>query len=88
MQTSDASPRIEVDVLVIGSGAGALSAAVTAALRGLRVLVVEKEARLGGSTARSGGWLWVPCNPLARRAGIADDPQRASAYLQELAGPH
>lgn len=88
VQTSDASARIEVDVLVIGSGAGALSAAVTAAVRGLRVLVVEKEARIGGSTARSGGWLWVPGNPLAQRAGIADDLQHARAYLQALAGPH
>lgn len=84
----DAGAPVEVDVLVVGSGAGALSAAVTAAVHGLKVLAVEKEARLGGSTARSGGWLWVPCNPLAKRDGLDDDPGRARAYLSSLAGPH
>jgi succinate dehydrogenase/fumarate reductase flavoprotein subunit len=82
------SESVDVDVLVVGSGAGGLSAAVTAAVRGLDVLVIEKEARIGGSTARSGGWLWVPANPLARSAGIADDLEDARAYLRALAGPH
>ena len=79
---------LEVDALVIGSGAGALSAAVTAAARGLQVLVVEKEHHLGGSTARSGGWLWLPGNPLGKRAGIVDDLEQARAYLRALAGQH
>lgn len=91
--TASASPQgdgapVEVDVLVVGSGAGALTTAVTAAVHGLKVLAVEKEPRIGGSTARSGGWLWVPCNHLARRAGIDDDADRARAYLRALAGPH
>ena len=50
----------DCDVLVIGTGASGMSAAVTAASQGLKVLVVEKEPRFGGTTARSGGWLWIP----------------------------
>jgi succinate dehydrogenase/fumarate reductase flavoprotein subunit len=51
-------PPIECDLLVIGSGAGGLSAAVTAAHLGLKVVVAEKESQFGGTTAWSGGW---PC---------------------------
>ena len=54
------SEGIEVDVLVVGTGASGMSTAVTSAHHGLRVLVVEKEPLFGGTTARSGGWLWVP----------------------------
>ena len=59
---------VDCDVLVIGSGAAGLSAAVTAAWHGQRVIVVEKDEVFGGATAWSGGWMWVPCNPLAQRA--------------------
>lgn len=78
--------RIDCDLLVIGSGAGGLAAAVTAAWHGLKVVVVEKEAVLGGATAWSGGWMWVPRNPLARRAGIHEDPQQARSYLRHELG--
>jgi succinate dehydrogenase/fumarate reductase flavoprotein subunit len=77
---------MECDVLVIGSGAGGLAAAVAAAVQGLDVLVIEKEPYLGGTTAQSGGWLWVPCSPLARRAGINDTPEKATTYLQHETG--
>lgn len=76
------------DVLVIGSGAGGLSSAVSAAHRNLDVLVVEKEQVFGGTTARSGGWMWVPCNGPAMRAGVEDSPQKARRYLQHEAGDH
>nr|WP_315431055.1 FAD-dependent oxidoreductase [uncultured Albidiferax sp.] len=74
------------DLLVIGSGAGGLSAAVTAAHLGLKVLVVEKEAQYGGTTAWSGGWMWIPRNPLATEAGIVEDIAQPTAYLQQELG--
>ena len=80
--------KTDCDVLVVGSGAGGLSAAVTAAALGLDVLVVEKEAQYGGTTARSGGWLWIPCSPVAVREGVADSPEAARRYLQHETGNH
>jgi succinate dehydrogenase/fumarate reductase flavoprotein subunit len=74
------------DVLVIGSGAGALSAAVTAAWHGLNVIVVEKEPVFGGATAWSGGWMWIPRNPLAQRAGIVEDVEAPKTYLRHELG--
>jgi succinate dehydrogenase/fumarate reductase flavoprotein subunit len=75
-------PDIVCDVLVVGSGAAGLSAAVTAAWHGLRVVVAEKDPVFGGATAWSGGWMWVPGNPLARRAGIDEDPSQPRTYLR------
>lgn len=69
------------DVLVIGSGAGGLSAAVTAAHAGLDVIVAEKTPLIGGTTAWSGGWLWVPRNPLAVEAGICESIDAPLEYL-------
>ncbi len=74
------------DLLVIGSGASGLAAAVTAAHHGLKVVVVEKDPVFGGATAWSGGWMWVPGNPLAQRAGIHEDPQQARTYLKHELG--
>jgi succinate dehydrogenase/fumarate reductase flavoprotein subunit len=74
------------DVLIIGSGAGGLAAAITAKKHGLDVLLIEKDPWLGGTTALSGGWLWIPCNPLAQRAGVADSPDRARLYLRHELG--
>ena len=69
------SPSTEetCDLLVIGSGAGGLSTAVTAARLGLDVLLIEKEAQFGGTTAGSGGWMWIPRNPLAVESGLRED---------------
>ena len=75
-----------VDLLVVGSGAGGLSAAVTAAHLGLKVLVVEKEAHYGGTTAWSGGWMWLPRNPLAVEAGICEDIVQPLSYLRHELG--
>ena len=74
------------DLLVVGSGASGLAAAVTAAWHGLNVVVVEKEPVFGGATAWSGGWMWVPGNPLAKRAGIHEDPQQPRTYLRNELG--
>ncbi|HET9068382.1 MAG TPA: FAD-dependent oxidoreductase, partial [Amaricoccus sp.] len=74
------------DVLVVGSGAGGLATAVVAAENGLDVLVVEKEPVLGGTTAWSGGWLWIPRNPLAVRGGIVEDEAGPRRYLASELG--
>ncbi|MGE5088202.1 MAG: FAD-dependent oxidoreductase [Candidatus Levyibacteriota bacterium] len=76
------------DLLVVGSGAGGLSAAVTAAALGLAVIVVEKEPVYGGTTAWSGGWMWVPRNPLAVAAGIGEDAEGPRTYLRHELGDH
>jgi succinate dehydrogenase/fumarate reductase flavoprotein subunit len=78
--------RMSCDLLVVGSGAAGLAAAVTAAWHGLKVIVVEKEPVLGGATAWSGGWMWVPGNPLAKRAGINEDPHQPRTYLKNELG--
>ena len=80
------APEPEFDVVVAGSGAAGLTAALTAASRGLSVIVVEKDASFGGSTARSGGGLWVPGNTVLRRAGVRDSPDQARRYLEFVAG--
>jgi succinate dehydrogenase/fumarate reductase flavoprotein subunit len=74
------------DVLVIGSGAGGLSTAIVAKKGGLDVLVIEKEEFFGGTTAFSGGVLWIPGNPHARKAGIADTREAAITYLRNETG--
>ena len=86
--TAPLTESIRCDLLVVGSGASGLSAAVTAASRGLRVVVAEREPVFGGTTAWSGGWMWTPCNPLARRAGIDEDTALPREYLRHVLGPH
>jgi succinate dehydrogenase/fumarate reductase flavoprotein subunit len=79
---------VSCDVLIVGSGAGGLATAVCSAHRDLKVIVVEKEPVYGGTTARSGGWMWVPGNAPARRFGIVDSIEKARTYLQHEAGEH
>lgn len=76
----------EFDVVVAGSGAAGMTAALTAARHGLSVVVIEKTAHFGGSTARSGGGLWVPGNAVLKRAGVRDTPEQARTYLAHVAG--
>ncbi|HCQ6455353.1 TPA: FAD-dependent oxidoreductase [Klebsiella pneumoniae] len=80
------SGPVKVDVLVVGSGAAGLSAAVTAAMHGASVMVAEKASVLGGTSAWSGGWLWIPRNPLARAEGIDEAADAPLTYLQHEMG--
>jgi succinate dehydrogenase/fumarate reductase flavoprotein subunit len=83
---SGAHDTYECDALVVGTGCAGLSAAVTAGHHGLKVLVVEKEQHFGGTTARSGGWLWIPGTSLAKAWGIVETPDQARTYLRHEAG--
>jgi 3-oxosteroid 1-dehydrogenase len=73
-----------VDVLVIGSGGGGMTAALTAAASGLDALVIEKSSSFGGSTALSGGGIWVPGAPAQRREGYRPDPDGVIDYLRQI----
>lgn len=85
-RTDRACPPQTYDVIVVGSGASGLASAVTAAHHGLSVLVLEKHAQFGGTTAWSGGWLWVPRNPLAVEAGIVESVDTIRDYLHAVIG--
>jgi 3-oxosteroid 1-dehydrogenase len=84
MTSSDAFDGFDrvVDVLIVGSGGGGMTAALTANASGLDVLVVEKSSHFGGSTALSGGGIWVPGAPAQRREGYAPDPDGVVEYLR------
>ncbi|PPQ14387.1 succinate dehydrogenase [Bradyrhizobium sp. AC87j1] len=69
------------DVIVIGAGAGGMTAAAVAAAQGLRVLVIEKTAFVGGTTAWSGGMVWIPANARMKEAGLSDSVADAVQYL-------
>jgi 3-oxosteroid 1-dehydrogenase len=71
-----------VDVLIVGSGGGGMTAALTAEASGLDALVTEKSASFGGSTALSGGGIWVPGAPAQRREGYVPDPDGVVGYLK------
>jgi 3-oxosteroid 1-dehydrogenase len=76
---------VETDVLVLGSGAAALTAAVTAAASGVRVIVAEKSDQYGGTSATSGGVIWIPATQQALAGGHADSPEEAFQYIRALA---
>lgn len=74
------------DVVVVGSGAGAMTGAVTAATRGQRTLVLERTGRVGGTSAYSGASIWLPGSRVQERAGIGDTTESARTYLKALLG--
>lgn len=81
---------MERDVVIVGSGAAAMTAAITAAHAGLDVLLVEKASDLGGTSALSGGVAWIPDNPrldeISRHSGERDSAARAMTYFESLVG--
>jgi len=77
--------RSSYDVLVIGSGASGLTAALSAASKGASVAVLERGRKFGGSSALSGGQLWVPNNRYQKEAGVRDSASLAIRYLTKLA---
>jgi len=75
-----------VDVLVVGSGGGGMTAALAAHTSGLDTLIVEKSPQFGGSTALSGGGIWVPGAPSQRKKGYVPDPDAVFQYLKQITG--
>ncbi|SEN26542.1 Succinate dehydrogenase/fumarate reductase, flavoprotein subunit [Paracoccus alcaliphilus] len=76
----------DVDLLVIGAGAGGMTTALIAALEGLRVVLCEKTGQAGGTTSTSGGTTWVPGNSLGAEIGAPDDARDAAAFLRHVTG--
>lgn len=72
------------DIVVIGSGAGGMTAALVACDRQNDVILLEKSSVYGGSTALSGGGIWIPCNHLMVQAGISDSREEALIYLKTV----
>ena len=77
---------VEVDALVVGAGAAGMTAALVCALEGVGVLLCEKSAQVGGTTATSAGTIWVPGTRQSREAGFTDTIADARRYLDAVIG--
>jgi len=78
----------DCDLLVVGSGAAGLATAITARKRGLDVIVIEKEPVFGGTTALSGGVLWIPLGPHGRKQNPRDTREAVKTYLMAETGQY
>jgi 3-oxosteroid 1-dehydrogenase len=76
------------DFVVVGSGGGSMCSALVLRQAGKSVLILEKTPLVGGTTARSGGVMWIPDNRFMKRDGVPDSQQAANAYLDAVVGDH
>lgn len=76
--------KSEFDVVVVGSGASGMTAALAAAKSGSKVVLIEKNSRFGGSSSLSGGQIWIPNNTLQKEYGIKDSPEMAIRYIKKI----
>ncbi|WP_202820887.1 FAD-binding protein [Rhizorhabdus dicambivorans] len=86
IRPGDVPSRKIFDLVIVGSGAGALIAALRAKALGLTPIIVEKQGKVGGSTGLSGGVLWIPMSPVLEREGVRDRHELAWTYLTNLVG--
>ncbi len=86
METANNTFDEQTDFVVVGTGGGALCGAMTMLSQGNRVIVLEKSSLVGGTTARSGGVMWIPNNRFLLRDGIDESEERARTYLEALCG--
>lgn len=76
----------EYDVIVVGSGGGGMTTALVAHGHGLKAVVIEKSDQYGGTSAVSGGGIWIPCNDDIARTGGSDSYEEALTYLKHVIG--
>ncbi|MBM4332749.1 MAG: FAD-dependent oxidoreductase [Deltaproteobacteria bacterium] len=76
----------EYDLVVLGAGAGGMTAALVSAVEGMRTLLIEKSDQIGGTTAYSSGTVWIPNNAQQRQLGVMNDADAALEYLDALVG--
>ncbi|MYM64014.1 FAD-binding protein [Pseudomaricurvus sp. HS19] len=86
METANNTFDEQTDFIVVGTGGGALCGALTMLSQGNQVIVLEKSSLVGGTTARSGGVMWIPNNRFLLRDGLDESEERARTYLEALCG--
>jgi 3-oxosteroid 1-dehydrogenase len=82
--TTTSASEDRFDFVIVGSGGGSITAALLAKDAGLRPVIIEKQAKVGGSTGYSGGVVWIPNNPLMAREGVHDSYERARTHFDAV----
>lgn len=76
------------DFIIVGSGGGSMCAALVVKSMGMNPLILEKTDLFGGTTAKSGGIMWIPNNRFMKEAGVEDSVEKATTYLDHVVGDH